>query len=216
MPLPQNTLFFGFEPKLTAEQRLYVDSIFDRQLTITDAMSGTGKTTLAVAAAKLIGKPLVYVFSPVEEKKLGFTPGDEREKESKYLTALTDALEEINEDPTQAIYDKKRTDRENQYAWVYPKSHVFVRGSNTKGRTVIIDESQNFTRGELKKVLTRIHDDCRVVMIGHHGQCDLADARKSGFAPYIEHFRNEPYVAVCELTRNFRGELAQHADALTW
>src|SRR5690625_2216388 len=99
MALNDDSLFFGFGPKLTDEQRAYVNSIFDNQLTIVNARSGTGKMTLAVAAAKLIGKPLVYVFSPVEEGRMGFRPGTQREKEAEYQQPLVDALLEINEDP---------------------------------------------------------------------------------------------------------------------
>lgn len=217
MPLPKDTLFFGFAPKLTVEQRAYVDSIFDRQLTIVNAKSGTGKTTLAVAAAKIIGKPLVYVFSPVEEGRMGYRPGTQREKEAVYITPLTDALYEIGENPAKVIYDPDNVEAlKRGDVWVYPMSHVFARGTNIKGKTVIISEAQNFTRGELKKILTRIHDDCKVILEGHTEQCDLPDPKKSGFSPYIEHFRNEPYVSVCELTVNFRGILAQKADNLNW
>ena len=216
MPLPKDSMFFGFAPRLTDEQRTYVNAMFDRQLTIVNAPSGTGKTTLAVAVAKMLGKPLVYVFSPVEEGRMGFRPGTQREKEAAYITPLTDALLKIGQIPVQAIYDEERPGRENQYAWVYPMSHVFARGMNIEDKTVIIDEAQNFTRGELKKLLTRMHDSTTVILIGHDGQCDLKDASKSGFAPYIEHYRNEPYATVCELTVNFRGKLAQHADRLAW
>jgi phosphate starvation-inducible PhoH-like protein len=217
MPLPRDNMFFGYAPRLTAEQRVYVDSIFDRQLTIVNARSGTGKTTLAVAAAKLLGKPLVYVFSPVEEGRMGFRPGTQREKESAYITPLTDALYEIGENPAKAVYDPDNLEAQKRgETWVYPMSHVFARGMNLKGRTIIVDEAQNMTRGELKKILTRIHDDCCVIIIGHTEQCDLPNAAKSGFAPYIEHFRNEPYASVCELMVNFRGALAQKADELAW
>lgn len=216
MPLPTNNMLFGFEPKLTDEQREYVNSIFDNQLTIVNAKSGTGKTTLAVACAKLIGKPLIYTFSPVEEGSLGFTPGTVEEKESKYFQPLLDALVEIREDPRFAIKSEKNPDIINEGAWITAKSHTFVRGTNIKDSTLIIDEAQNFTRGELKKLLTRVHDTTKVIVIGHDKQIDLKDPKKSGFAPYIEHFSDEPYCKVVELTRNFRGLLAQHADELTW
>jgi phosphate starvation-inducible protein PhoH len=210
-------MFFGFADKLTDEQRIYVNSIFDRQLTLVNARSGTGKTTLAVAAAKLLGKPLVYVFSPVEEGRMGFRPGNQREKEAAYITPLTDALYEIGEDPAKVIFDPDNVEAQKRgTVWCYPMSHVFARGMNIKGKTVIITESQNFTRGELKKILTRLHSDCTVIIEGHVLQCDLPDPKKSGFAPYIEHFRSEPYAQVCELTVNFRGQLAQHADTLEW
>jgi PhoH-like ATPase len=217
LPLPEHNLLFGFAPKLTDEQRLYVDSIFDNQLTIVNAKSGTGKTTLAVACAKLIGKPLVYVFAPVEEKKMGFRPGTQQEKEAEYLTPLKDALMEIGEVPDKVIYNPDNLDAMKAgHVWSYPMSHTFARGINLKDKTVILAESQNYTRGDLKKILTRIHDSCTVIIEGHTGQCDLPDESKSGFAPYIEHFREQPYVKVIELTKNFRGRLAQHADNLHW
>jgi phosphate starvation-inducible protein PhoH and related proteins len=216
MPLPTNNMLFGFADKLTDEQRAYVNSIFDNQLTIVNAKSGTGKTTLAVACAKLLDQPLIHTFSPVEEGSLGFTPGTVEEKESKYIQPLLDALVEIREDPRFAIKSEKNPDIINEGAWITAKSHTFVRGTNIKDSTVIIDEVQNMTRGELKKILTRIHDSCHVIMIGHVEQIDLKDPKKSGFAPYIEHFRNEPYCNVVELTKNFRGRLAQHADDLKW
>ena len=217
MPLPKNNLLFGFEPKLTEEQRVYVDSIFDNQLTIVNAKSGTGKTTLAVACAKIIGKPLAYIFSPVQEKAMGYRPGSQTEKEREYLQPLKDALLEINEPPEKVMFSEENIEAQKTgNVWVYPMSHIFARGINIKDKTVIISESQNFTRGELKKVLSRIHDSCTVIMEGHTGQCDLPDQNKSGFAPYIEHFKNEPYCKVVELTKNFRGRLAQHADELVW
>lgn len=214
MPLPRDHIFFGLGPKLTDEQREYVDSIFDKQLTICNAKAGTGKTTLAVAAAKLIGKPLLYVFNPTEERRMGYRPGTQEEKESAYVVPLMDALLAINENPAEAIVNPANPAAlKSGKAWVTAKSHVFARGTNIRGMTVIVDEAQNFTRSDLRKVLTRVHDDCTVIMIGHTGQCDLVGSR-SGFADYIEHFRDKPYAKVCELSRNFRGRLATDADAI--
>ncbi|MGG2024247.1 PhoH family protein [Gottfriedia sp. S16(2024)] len=217
MPLPKDNMLFGFADKLTNEQREYVDSIFDNQLTIVNAKSGSGKTTLAVACARIIGKPLVYIFSPVEEKAMGFRPGTQQEKEKEYLTPLKDALMEIGEVPDKVIYDPDNLDAMKAgHVWVYPMSHTFARGINLKDKTVILAESQNYSRGDMKKILTRLHDSCTVVIEGHTGQCDLPDPKKSGFAPYIEHFHDEPYAKLVELTVNFRGRLSQHADKLEW
>jgi len=215
MPMPKDTMLYGFASKLTNEQKEYVDSIFDNQLTIVNARSGTGKTTLAVGCAKIIDKPLLYVFSPVEEDKLGYTPGTVEEKESKYIVPLKDALLEINEDPSRVIHSEENVDNvKNGNCWVKAQSHVFARGTNIKDMTVIIDECQNFTKSELRKILTRIHDSCKVIMIGHTGQIDLKDPRDSGFAAYIEHFKKKDYAHVCELSWNFRGRLANDADEL--
>lgn len=214
MGLPKDTMLFGFADKLTQEQREYVDSIFDNQLTFVNARSGTGKTTLAVACAKLIGKPLVYVFSPVEEDKLGFTPGDVEAKESKYIQPLIDALKEIREDPRFALYREDNPDFMKKDAWVTAKSHVFARGTNIKNSTVIVDEAQNFTVSDLRKLLTRLHDSCTVIVIGHTGQIDLKNPSMSGFKAYIDHLGGKDYAHVCELNWNFRGRLANDADSI--
>lgn len=217
MGLPKDSMLFGFEPKLTGEQREYVDSIFDNQVTIVNAKAGSGKTTLAVACAAIIGKPLYYIFSPVEEGRMGFRPGTQREKEAEYIQPLIDALLEIGENPSRAIHNEDNIEAmKHGHAWVHPISHVFARGTNIKDATVIIAEAQNFTRGDLKKVLTRLHDSCTVIVEGHTGQCDLPNANKSGFEPYIEHLRGESWVNVCELSVNFRGRLATKADEFEW
>lgn len=212
MPLPKNNMLFGFANKLTEEQKVYVDNIFDKQLTIVNARSGTGKTTLAVACASILKKPLIYIFSPVMESSMGFRPGTQEEKEAEYIAPLFDALYEINENPLKAICSENS--QTNKEAWVHPRSHIFARGTNIKDSTVIIDECQNFTKNELKKVLTRIHDSCKVIMIGHTGQNDLKNPKDSGFKPYIELFRTKDYASICELSWNFRGKLANDADEI--
>ena len=222
MGLPRNNLLFGFGPKLDEYQKIYVDSIFNNQLTIVNAPAGTGKTTLAVACAKIIGMDLLYVFAPVEENKMGFRPGTQMEKEGNYLGPLQSALLEIGENPMNCLYNEDRaTDPKmgketmrlvkEGSIWVYAKSHIFARGTNIKNKFLIIDEAQNFTKCELKKLLTRVHDDVRIVMSGHLGQCDI-NPSASGFAEYIEFFRNKDYCQICELKKNFRGKLATDAD----
>jgi len=215
MPLPKDNLLFGYAEKLTDEQREYVDSMFDNQLTIVNSKSGTGKTTLAVAVARVLQMDLLYVFSPVEEDSLGFSPGSIEQKEEKYFQPLKDALVEINEHPDKVIALEDNIENvKNGNTWVEAKSHVFARGTNIKDKFVIVDEVQNFTKSELRKLLTRVHDDCKVVLIGHTGQIDLDRPQDSGFAPYIEHFKKKDYCNVVNLSWNFRGRLATDADNL--
>ena len=99
--------------------------------------------------------------------------------------------------------------------WIQPTTHLYMRGMNIEKSVLILDECQNFFLDDCKKVFTRVHDDCLVIVIGHTGQNDLYKNKShSGFAPYIEHFRNEPYVQVCELKNNYRGKFSQKADDL--
>lgn len=148
---------------------------------------------------------------------MGFRPGTQRDKEAEYYQPLIDALYEIGENPSKVIYDAENIEAQKRGdVWVYPRSHIFARGTNIKDSTVIIAEAQNFTRGELKKVLTRIHDSCTVIIEGHDGQNDLPNPNKSGFVPYIEHLTAYEFVNVVQLTKNFRGRLSTIADEMTW
>jgi predicted ribonuclease YlaK len=212
MPLPKSAeLFFGLT--LTGEQRQVANSIFDNQITIIEAPNGTGKTTVAVGCAKLLHKPLNYVFAPVNEKVMGFLPGDIKEKEKLYLQPLLDALDEIGENLHTCIHDERLAEAMNRAAWVHTKSHVYLRGSNFKnGITTIIDEAQNFTKAELRKTLTRVKDG-KVIMIGNMRQCDI-DPAKSGFPAYLELFKSKDYAGIHTLTHNFRGQLAKDADEI--
>lgn len=218
-----SNMFFGLRDKMTEEQENYLQALMDPNinLVIVNAKAGSGKTTLAVGAARILiaqkqYHELFYTFAPVEEESMGFTPGDVFEKEQKYHGPLIDALLEINEVPMQAIVNpldlasmKKNMDK----AWVKVASHTFLRGTNLKNKVVIIDEAQNFTVEQLRKVLTRCHDDCKIIMIGHTGQCDI-DRNKSGFEEYIKHSKYYDRSAVVSLTKSFRGELAEWADSI--
>lgn len=213
MPLSENNIFFGFAPKLTKEQRVYINSIMDNMVTVCNAPAGTGKTFLAIATAKILQKPLYYIMSPVQEDKMGYRKGTQAEKELAYMTPLKDALVKLNENVEQSIYDEENFDnRKSGKAWIYPMTHVFARGINLEDGVVFIDEAQNFTRDELKKTLTRIHDTAKVVISGHTGQCDLRNKALSGFQDYIDMYETKAYAKVCTLTVNFRGVISTDAD----
>ncbi len=210
MPIPTTAeLFYGLP--LSKEQKAYADSIFDYKLTLTDSISGSGKTTVAVGCAKILNQPLYYFFNPIQEGVYGFTPGDLEDKEAKYLLPLTDALIKIGENPDKVIFSKKEF---RPHAWVHATSHAFWRGGNLENATVILDEAQNWTTHELKKVLTRCHDTCTVIMIGHNGQKDIPES-KSGFSSYLEHAKTEYFANQVNLTFDFRGKLARWADSLS-
>lgn len=221
----RHPVFHTFLTKMTEEQMALVEDALDDRVKIVwvNAKSGTGKTMMAVMVAYALylnsnqNQELLYVASPVQENALGFTAGSIQKKEEKYMTPLYDALEELNMNPEQVVRNEE--DLENQKeseVWCTTKTHAYVRGANVKSKTVILDEAQNNTKNELKKVLTRIHSDSKVFVIGHDGQNDLKDPRKSGFVPYMKWFEGESYSRSHELHYNFRGILAQKADDFTW
>lgn len=205
-----DTLYYGLAEKMDSEQRAFFNAMLTSQAVFCNAAAGSGKTTLAVAAAKYLtetGKVngLVYIFAPVEEGMMGYRPGTQEEKEHAYTFPLREALVEVGDIPDKAMSE--------QFGWVKARSHTFMRGTNLSKKFILLDETQNFTLSELRKIYTRVHDDCVIVSVGHTGQIDIKPSL-SGFGRYIEHYRNEPYSSVCTLSKNYRGVFAQHADQL--
>ena len=221
--VPENLddcLFYGID--LDSEQRVFANAIWnpDNLIVFCNAKAGTGKTTIATGVANMLVQyglydGIVYIAAPVQEEKLGYMPGDIQSKTSQYFDSLYQALIKLNINPQTAINQLAVENIKNGTGYIDTITHVFLRGQNFENKVVIVEESQNMYTDELRKVLTRIHDNCKTIVIGHCGQCDLYHhPENSGFAKYIEHFKEEPYAQVCTLTKNYRGKVSTHADAL--
>jgi phosphate starvation-inducible PhoH-like protein len=210
--------FFGIQ--LDEQQKEFRDAIWsqDNDIVFCNSKSGTGKSLLAVATAKLLVEyglydGLVYVVNPVQESKLGFMPGNIVDKEKLYYLPLYSALTKIDEQPEKAI--KQLNDPKSGLGWIDCMSHIYMRGINIESKVVILEEFQNAYTEEAKKILTRILTSCKTIVIGHHEQCDIfKNPQNSGFVKYIEHFKDMPRCKVCELSTNYRGWISAHADSL--
>lgn len=215
----ENHPFYGLI--LDDEQQAFRDAIWSQDKTIVfcNAKAGTGKTTIATGVADLLVKygrynGIVYISSPCMEEKQGYLKGSLEEKSSPYAEPFYDALEKIGVNINTATFDDIMNEK-NGTAYVKAITHTFLRGTNFENKVVIIDEAQNYYFDELKKVLTRMHDSCKVVVIGHSKQCDLFhNPERSGFIKYLNHFSKDDRCAVCELTTNYRGWLSNMADEL--
>lgn len=214
-------IFYGLT--LDDEQRKFVEAIWseDTIITVCNAKAGTGKTTLAIAVANLLYEygrynGVSYIISPSMEEKQGYLPGNNYDKTAPYIQPLKDALLTLDINPDYAIKDPNNVSiiKENK-AFIDFMPHTYLRGTNFENQVVIIDEAQNFYFDELKKTLTRIHDNCKVILIGHTEQCDLyKKPQNTGFRPYWNAFANcdDSRVKVCELTINHRGWLSTFCD----
>lgn len=210
-------MFFGMN--LDEEQTAYRDAIWsqDKLIVFCDAKAGSGKTQIAVMTAELLCKygrydGIVYVTAPVQEGKLGFLPGTVQEKMKVYNEPFYQAALKADIDVQHAFFDDPENEKTGS-AYIQCLSHNYLRGCNFENKVVIIDEAQNFYKDELKKVLTRVHDTCKVVVIGHTGQIDLYHhPENSGFAPYIRHFEPVEWAEICHLHNNYRGKISSHAD----
>ena len=206
---------------LDEQQKEFVNSILDPEITIVfcNAMAGTGKTTLAMGAANKLVKDnrneldgIVYIVSPYGEQRQGYLPGSVTEKSEVYFEPAYQAILTCNMNPFSDVCTESMTSKKKGAGFIKLLTHTFMRGVNLENKVIIIDEAQNFTTEELKKVLTRIHDSCKVIVVGHTGQVDISG--RSGFARYIQHFTPAARCAICELTINHRGWLSRYADAL--
>lgn len=212
-------IFYNFE--LDADQEKFVSNIMsaDNTIVFCNAKAGTGKTTIAMGAANLLVKDkrteydgIVYIVSPYGEEKQGYLPGSITEKSEVYYEPAYQAMLECGMNPNVVVCSESMTSKKRGEAYVKLLTHTYLRGTNLSKKVIIIDEAQNFTLAEMKKVLTRIHDDSKVIVVGHTGQIDIS--AQSGFAKYIDYFDGHDKCAVCELTINHRGWLSTYADEL--
>ena len=210
----------GYDVLSDKHQYAYMQSLWADtsivQSVFVDAKAGTGKTSLAVAAGvyeveKGTYDKIIYIRNAVATREQGFLPGSVEEKEYIYYSPLFDALDNLHHDGYKSWYE---TDEGHQK--IFMKSTSYLRGVNFKNAFVILDEAQNMDLTELQTTLTRIHDSCKVVVIGSTRQVDCPNKLKlySGITPfevYMRHFDGHLSVQH-KLITNYRGEFSNHAD----
>ena len=160
------------------KQSEYIKVLKENDIVISLGPAGTGKSFLAVSVAitLLMEKKIdrVILSRPAVEagEKLGFLPGDMKEKVDPYLRPLYDALYELfGED----IIDKKIETGEIEIAPL-----AFMRGRTLKNCFAILDEAQNATETQIKMFLTRIGENSKLVVNGDPSQVDLINKTHSG------------------------------------
>lgn len=213
----------GFNVLSDRHQYAYMQSLWAStdivQSVFVDAKAGTGKTTLAVAAGiyeieKQTYDKLIYIRNAVAIRDQGFLPGSVEEKEYQYYFPLFDALSEISPSGYSEWYDT-----DDDHKKIQMLSTSYLRGVNFKNAYIIIDEAQNLDLNELQTTLTRIHDSCKVVVIGSTRQVDCAKKLTyySGLTPfevYMKHFEGKLSVQH-KLETNYRGEFSNWADEVS-
>ena len=160
------------------KQKEYVKALKTNQIIMSLGPAGTGKTYLAVAAAlsMLLEKKVerIILSRPAVEagEKLGFLPGDMKEKIDPYLRPLYDSLHDMFD------YDKIQRKIESGEIEIAPLA--FMRGRTLKNCFAILDEAQNATQTQIKMFLTRIGENSKLVVNGDPSQIDLLNKSHSG------------------------------------
>ena len=159
-------------------QKEYVKALKTNQIILSLGPAGTGKTYLAVAAAltMLLEKKVerIILSRPAVEagEKLGFLPGDMKDKVDPYLRPLYDSLYDLLD------YEKIQRKIESGEIEIAPLA--FMRGRTLKNSFAILDEAQNATQTQIKMFLTRIGENSKLVVNGDPSQIDLPNKNQSG------------------------------------
>jgi len=160
------------------KQKEYVRSLKTSQIVMSLGPAGTGKTYLAVAVAlsMLLEKKVerIILSRPAVEagERLGFLPGDMKDKIDPYLRPLYDSLYDLLD------YDKIQRKIESGAIEIAPLA--FMRGRTLKNSFAILDEAQNATETQIKMFLTRIGQNSKLVVNGDPSQVDLPNKNQSG------------------------------------
>ena len=177
LPLEIKTRKKLVEPRTDA-QRAYVKSLFEKELAFGIGPAGTGKTYLAVAVGVNLfinGKVDKIILSrPAVEagEKLGYLPGDMKDKVDPYMQPLYDALNDF--------LPSKQLARMIEEKIIEIAPLAFMRGRTLSNAFVVLDEAQNATTMQMKMFLTRLGEGSRMVITGDRTQIDLPRGVNSG------------------------------------
>ncbi len=182
----------------TKGQKEYLGLLRANEVVFGLGPAGTGKTYVAVAKAveslKKREVERIVLSRPAVEagERLGFLPGDMKEKVDPYLRPLYDALYDMM--PADKV-DRMLTSGEIEIAPL-----AFMRGRTLSGSYVIIDEAQNTTPVQMKMVLTRLGQDSRMVITGDLSQVDLPTGQPSGLADAVGRLDNVTGIGIIHLS----------------
>ena len=160
------------------KQKSYVRALRESDIVISAGPAGTGKTFLAVAVAltMLLEKKIerIILSRPAVEagERLGFLPGDMREKVDPYLRPLYDSLYDL--------LDFEKIQKKIEIGDIEIAPLAFMRGRTLKNSFAILDEAQNATDTQIKMFLTRIGENSKIVINGDPSQIDLPNKSLSG------------------------------------
>ena len=177
-------------------QRAYVHNVLTHDINFGVGPAGTGKTYLAVACAvealqKDQIRRIVLVRPAVEAgEKLGFLPGDLSQKVDPYLRPLYDALYEM--------LGFEKVDRMIERSIIEVAPLAYMRGRTLSNAFIILDESQNTTREQMKMFLTRIGFGSTAVINGDPTQVDLPRGQSSGLAHALAILQNVEGISITQ------------------
>ncbi len=182
------------------KQSDYIKALKENDIVMSLGPAGTGKSFLAVSVAVtlLMEKKIerVILSRPAVEagEKLGFLPGDMKEKVDPYLRPLYDALYEL--------FGADKIDKRIESGEIEIAPLAFMRGRTLKNCFAILDEAQNATETQIKMFLTRIGENSKLVVNGDPSQIDLINKSQSGLVKSKNILRGLKEIKIVEFDHN--------------
>ena len=182
------------------KQSEYIKALKENDIVMSLGPAGTGKSFLAVSVAitLLMEKKIdrVILSRPAVEagEKLGFLPGDMKEKVDPYLRPLYDALYEL--------FGADKIDKKIETGEIEIAPLAFMRGRTLKNCFAILDEAQNATETQIKMFLTRIGENSKLVVNGDPSQVDLINKRDSGLIKSRNILKDLEEIKIIEFDHN--------------
>ena len=182
------------------KQSEYIKALKENDIIMSLGPAGTGKSFLAVSVAVtlLIEKKIdrVILSRPAVEagEKLGFLPGDMKEKVDPYLRPLYDALYEL--------FGAEKIDKKIETGEIEIAPLAFMRGRTLKNCFAILDEAQNATETQIKMFLTRIGENSKLVVNGDPSQIDLINKSQSGLIKSKNILKHLEEIKIIEFDHN--------------
>ena len=183
----------------TPNQQKLVEAVLHNDLTFALGPAGTGKTYVAIALAVRALKnrevKKIILSRPAVEagEKLGFLPGDMKDKIDPYLQPLYDALEDM----IPAV--KLKEYMETKVIQIAPLA--FMRGRTLNDAVIVLDEAQNTTTHQIKMFLTRMGMNAKMIITGDATQIDLPRTTQSGLIQALHVLRDVPGIGRVEFTK---------------
>ena len=213
---------YGIKPR-NAEQTFAMHALFSNNIKLVtiQGVAGTGKTLIALAAALeqrsnfrqiYLARPIV----PLNNKDIGFLPGDIKAKINPYMEPLWDNLKVIQNQYSENSkeYQKVKELVDNEKLMVTPLA--YIRGRSLANIIFIVDEAQNLTPLEVKTIITRAGEGTKIIFTGDINQIDTPylDSQSNGLSFMIDRLKGQPLYAHITLEKGERSELANLANEL--
>ncbi|MFT5184856.1 MAG: PhoH-like ATPase [Flavobacteriales bacterium] len=211
---------YGIKPK-NAEQAFALHAIQnpDIDLVTISGVAGTGKTLLALAGSLeqknrfdqiILARPIV----PLSNRDIGFLPGDAEDKIGPYMQPLWDNLNFIKKQFGENEKKRKAIEEMQAEGRITICPLAYIRGRSLTNVIFIVDEAQNLTPHEVKTIITRAGENCKIILTGDVRQIDTPylDEQSNGLSYVIDRLKGQKPYCHITLEKGERSELANLAN----